>query len=178
MEEVDKAMVERYELEAPKIVNYYISKNFQAVQFFESLDDMRQMMLLKIWQSLHNYDENKGTFSTYLMCCCRSVVGVQIRKTKQRKYAETVSMSEEICDGLCIEDLLCDEKDCSEDLYQEMRIKAIMPLLCKETYLYYLRGVKQIEIAEMFGVTQAQVSMKIKKNIHQIRQALRTEREL
>ena len=37
-------------------------------------EDLRQLILVKLWEKLHNYDESKSKFRTWLSCIIRNTV--------------------------------------------------------------------------------------------------------
>ena len=57
----------------------------------------------------------------------------------------------------------------AKELHNKMLFNEIFPLTNEATRMYYLEGMKQVDIAKILGVSQKKVSFLIKKNIQNIR---------
>lgn len=165
-----------YDEEAIKIVNYTIKKKYKYLKYFESYEDMKQTLLLKLWQALPRFDISKSKFITFGIFVCQTEIKNQIRKScTQKRNGTNVSIEEEIAEGLTIGDTLSDNSDLWEDTYNKEILDKIVKNLNKETYLYIVEGKKKTEIASMFNLSKQCVSVKIKNNLKRIKLILNND---
>lgn len=163
---------------APKLVNCFVGNHKDSAKYFDTLEDMKQSLLLKIWQKLPKYDKSKGRFSTYVYIICYSEMLSQIRtmKTHKRRLSlESSSLDKEVEENITLIDILgidanYHEKYCSYEQY----IKVI-ELLNKEAYLHFVKGCNYKEISKIVGVSTARVGHLIRTNIVDIRNQLTQE---
>ena len=132
-------------------------------------DEMVQDLMSKVWPKLEkHYDENKGKLSTYVYKCCKNFYLMDKRKHKPIIY----SLNEECEENIEVIDTLeSDYPDPLEELIIEERRQQIDDIYnnCSDLLRSYLDGKTQCELAEEYGISQAHVSRKIKKELEQIR---------
>ncbi len=167
---ISKETEQLYLSDAPKIITFVIKKNLSALQYYGGFEDMRQALMLELWKALPFFDPKRGRFTTFAIKCCNNEILKQKRKAKAKKRdGFIVSMEEQITEDLKIADILEDKTDFVEKIINTYACEQVLPKLSRETYLYYLEGKPQKEIAKIEQKTQACVSRRIKSNICHIR---------
>lgn len=128
-----------------------------------------QDMTWKVWLKLDKlYDETKSKLSTYVFLCCKHFYFQQLRKKK----IEVSSLNEDVADGIELMYLIESEySDPLEVLIEREESQLLNNICdtCSETLKLYLNGDTQKEIGIKLGISQAQVSRRIKKELEQIR---------
>lgn len=163
-----------YENNATRLVKYFISRHRNEVIYFDSYDDYEQELLLAIWKALPLFNSDKGTFSTYVFTCCRNFLFIKIRQSKTSKRdGVTISLDEEIGDGITLKDSIESSDKSIEDCISEEEImRKIINLLCYESKLYFIEQISQTEIAKKLGVTKSEISRRIGKNIRKVKRVI------
>lgn len=177
---VNEELEQLYLENAPKLINYFISKNKDSAKFFDTLEDMRQALLLKVWQKLPKYNKSKGKFSTYVYIICSSETSQQIRQmqtNKRRLCLEVSSLDQEVQENISLIDILgidenYHEKYCSYEQYMK-----VLGMLNEDARLYFTRGYNYREIAELKGVTIAAVGRSVRRNLAKIRRQIDQENQ-
>ena len=156
---------------APKIVSFVINKNLTALKYFDSKADMYQILMLGVWNAMPSFDVKRGKFTTFVVKCCYNIILLQIRAAKAKKRnSQIISLDQPTKDDLRVIDIIGSEVDYCEEIINKTLLDEIVPMLDKETYLYYIEQKTQREIAALEHKTQSCVCRKIKKNILRIRQ--------
>lgn len=142
---------------AYKIANQYLSN------YPNEYEDIKQVALLSLWQSVERFDNSKGfAFSTFAYKVIFNNINCYLRKPKQI-YANTISLDTPIDENLTIKDIIKDNFDIFDKLeYEEInQIKNnILNNLSdrdKQIYKKLLDGKTQYEIATEFNLSQAQI---------------------
>ena len=168
MPNVDNAKL--FENNAPKLIAYYINKNFKIVYLFGSYEDAQQQLMLVAWNATLKYNTEKGKYSTFILTCIKNSVKQLIRKqfTQKRNY-KTISLDKEVSKDVRLCDILPNDCDVSKEVEDKENFRFALQLLNAEAFDYYIKGMKLEEIACKYNYTKANASKKINKNIEKIR---------
>ena len=158
-----------FECDAPKIVSFFIKNDQKSIQYFDSYEDMRQELLMKVWLMMPKYDASRSAFTTFVGMICKTVIRQKIRKSQAKKRdGVLISMEEEISEGIKIGSMLTDDFNMEDKTIESSLLPMIKSMLNQEAYEYFIEEKTQKEIASTHNVSQASVSRKIKRNIKQI----------
>ena len=132
-------------------------------------EDKVQDLTGEVWSKLEkHYDETKGKLSTYVFLCCKHLY----LQEKRKKVPEVVSLNEEVSDGIEMIDILeSDYLDPLEEIIKEERDEKVAEVYdeCSDLLKGYLNGKTQVTLGKEFGISQVQVSRKIKKELKELR---------
>lgn len=119
-------------------------------------------------KAVNSFDADKGVeFSTYATTVARNEIIKSLRKkriTPQFSLDELYSLDNG--DEVYYADMITNGKDFEEELISDMHFKRLMETLAegeKQVILARMKGKSQNQIADMLGISQAQVSRIIKK---------------
>lgn len=148
---------------------YYVANGYKRNHLHE-IDDIRQIALMALWKATLEYD-SRVRFSSFAIVVVKNAINQYLRKSK-RNIA--VSISQEIMEGITIEDTLQDDNDLIEQVNQKMDLEKVKNELLKVAHKSsprdrnildcILKGNKQTEIAQKYNLKQASVS-RIKNKI-------------
>lgn len=169
-------MTERAE-DIMKLSLAYAHKHKRAEKLFESFEDYVQELRLFVLEKLDKYDSDKGEFSTFCYLCFVTRVRYQVRHFK--KQLKTVSMEEIIEDDtmLKIKDVIPDpncvsEDDILSDIDNKAQVKKFINCLSDETLMHFYFNMNHTEIAQLTQRTHQNVSSKISKDLHRVKEML------
>lgn len=139
-------------------------------------EDLIQDLVIYAYTALEKFDKDRGSFSTFVCNCMENKLRMKSREkmaSKRNNGIPDLSLDHtyEEYDGNefnYIDIFGCDYNYIKE-LHNKMLFNEIFPLTNEATRMYYLEGMKQVNIAKILGVSQKKVSFLIKKNIQQIR---------
>lgn len=158
---------------------YQVLKKYKLYNLRDEYFDAGMVGLVK---AANTFDSTKGyKFSTYAFKCISSEILTCLRKDNYRM--NDISFDYTICDDLKLEDLLQDPFDMDEHLYEKEEINrlyeeieklnAIEKICIVFSYgLYGAEKMKQKDIANVLGMTQASVSRTISRTIKKLRKRL------
>ena len=133
------------------------------------IEEYYDILALALCRAAINYDINKGTtFSTYAISAMKGAFLQEIRKSKaQRRSGTCISINDVVYDNngddssITLEDMLTN----GLDVFDESILLDFTKLNDKLRRILWLSycGYTQKEIADIIGITQAQVSRDLKK---------------
>ena len=139
-------------------------------------EDLIQDLVIQAYSSLEKFDKNIGSFSTFVCKCMENKLRMEFRNknaSKRNSGIPDLSLDHtyESYDGneLNYIDIFGYDPNYIKELHNKMLFNEIFPLTNEATRMYYLEGMKQVDIAKFLGLSQKKVSFLIKKNIQQIR---------
>ena len=134
----------------------------------EAPEDSKQMLFMKLWSHIHEFDHTKAGFSTFAFNwfrSCRTNIINEDMKTRTVRLDTIISdegditLLDSICDSSIIPTL------------HKMEIDEIINS-CEDELRLWINGFTQTEISEICGISQPHVHRKIKANIRKIREQL------
>ena len=139
-------------------------------------EDLIQDLVIYAYTALEKFDKDRGSFSTFVCNCMENKLRMKSREkmASKRNYGIpdlSLDHTYEEYDGNefnYIDIFGCDYNYIKE-LHNKMLFNEIFPLTNEATRMYYLEGMKQVDIAKILGVSQKKVSFLIKQNLQQIR---------
>lgn len=153
---------------------YYVARKINIPNMLD--EDKFQISMLALWEACETYDPNRNLkFSTYACACIKNKLLI----TKRRKSIDTVSLDTPLKTGedLCLEDIIASDVDVTSSVQDDIMLVEINKL--KEKYLsrmeqqvidlYYMQDKTQVEISEILGISQAQISRYKTKAINKLR---------
>lgn len=176
---VSEELKQLYLNNAPRLVGWYIKRHKDFGIYFDSFEDMRQELLLSVWEKLPFYDETIGKFSTYVVVICGSEVSHKISyasRGKRNGSLKRISLNTELADGFSLMDTIAGDDDPCNTLCQKERDDKLRKLLNPLTYAFYIDGYKLKEIAKIENKTQGAVRYAIRKNLIKVKKALEEEK--
>ena len=139
-------------------------------------EDLIQDLVIQAYSALEKFDKNIGSFSTFVCKCMENELRMIFRSknaSKRNNGIPDLSLDHtyEEYDGNEFNyiDIFGYDYHYIKELHNKMLFNEIFPLTNEATRMYYLEGMKQVDIAKILGVSQKKVSFSIKKNIQQIR---------
>lgn len=139
-------------------------------------EDLIQDLVINAYSALDKFDEKKGAFSTFVCKAMENKLRIKSREkmASKRNYGIpdlSLDHTYEEYDGNEFNyiDIFGYDYNYAKELHNKMLFNEIFPLTNEATRMYYLEGMKQVDIAKILGVSQKKVSFLIKQNIQQIR---------
>ena len=140
-------------------------------------EDITQIALEGLWLAIKNYDEKKSKFATFAVRIMTNNINYYLRSVK--KESNIISLYDSIpgnTENIEYIDVISDNSFGIEDLETKIFIKDTLENLNanleeKERIIfkYWLEGKKQIDIADLLGVSQPSIS----RSITEIRRKLK-----
>lgn len=154
---------------------YYVARKINIPNMLD--EDKFQISMLALWKACKTYDPNRNLkFSTYASACIKN----ELLMTRRKKSVDTISLdiplkTEE--DDLYLKDAIASDVDVTSSVQDDIMLVEINKL--KEKHLsrmeqqvidlYYMQGKTQVEISEILGISQAQISRYKTKAINKLR---------
>ena len=139
-------------------------------------EDLIQDLVIQAYSVLEKFDKNIGSFSTFVCKVMENELRMIFRNknaSKRNNGIPDLSLDHtyESYDGneLNYIDIFGYDPNYMKELHNKMLFNEIFPLTNEATRMYYLEGMKQVDIAKILGVSQKKVSFLIKENIQKIR---------
>lgn len=176
------ATKEKIVLENDKLV-YAVCKNISNKYLFE--EDLLQIGRIGLIKAANTFDEKRGyKFSTYACQIIKNEIFMYFRKDK--RHNDTISINAQITaidtENITLEDILVSDltADGNMLLFDEINTlyKNLHQLKSFKTQaiiihyfgLFYCKKLNQIELSDMFKISQAAVSRTIKKGLKELRE--------
>ena len=154
---------------------YYVARKINIPNMSD--DDKFQISLLALWKACKTYDPNRNLkFSTYASVCIKN----ELLMTKRKRSVDTISLDTPLKteeEDLYLKDAIASNVDVVSSVQDDIMLVEINKL--KEKHLsrmeqqvidlYYMQGKTQVEISEILGVSQAQISRYKTKAINKLR---------
>ena len=142
---------------------------FMIHKYNLDIEEYYDIFALSLCKAAINYDINRGTtFSTYAISVMKSDFLLNIRRGKaQRRSGSCVSIDEVVYDNnsdgssITLEDMLTNGLDAFDESIS-LDFTKLSDRTRRMLWLSYI-GYTQNEIADIFGVSQTQVSRDLKK---------------
>ncbi|NFE85329.1 sigma-70 family RNA polymerase sigma factor [Clostridium botulinum] len=156
-------------------------KIYKVLKSKYELDDLIQVASVGLVKAGMNYDKDKGyTFSTFATACIRGFLYNFIRRDKKYNLKQGVphnfsiiSYEYEYVTGSLDEKIGANEFE--DELIKKIDIKSVIEKLDEKEKqiieLYYFKNNKQAQVAKLLGISQIQVSRRLKKIIEKVRKA-------
>ena len=154
---------------------YYVARKINIPNMLD--EDKFQISMLALWKACKTYDPNRNLkFSTYASACIKN----ELLMTRRKKSVDTISLdiplkTEE--DDLYLKDAIASDVDVTSSVQDDIMLVEINKL--KEKHLsrmeqqvidlYYMQGKTQVEISEILGISQAQISRYKTKAMNKVR---------
>lgn len=160
--------------DAIKLVYKYFHTHTNYVYLFDSYDDMLSELLLCVFKSLNMYDPKRSKLSTYIYQICKNRIRLSLRnyKIKAKYNVNFISLDELVeteDNNIELNQIISDGKEINKELENELLSKLCVKYMDKVTYMRYILGMTQKQIATELGMTQANVSKRINKDIKNLR---------
>lgn len=155
---------------AYKIANRYLTN------YYEEIDDIRQIALMELWRCVENWD-HVHSLTTYAYICIPNKINYYLRSNK--KHEKNISINTVIYDDgveTTIEDFLDTGYDQIEHLIDDINAEGVLEKIDttnKEKEVLKLRmvGLTQKQISKIMHISQPQISRyqkQIKRKISNI----------
>lgn len=173
-----KARAESLFHENVKLASYLANKwRVSFPPFYH--EDVYSEARLGLWKACLTFDEAKGArFSTYAGSVITRQLAMFYRDYVQRRQgSEEVSLDQPVttilqrkgAPELFIGDSLADDVDL-EELVIHSELKKQLKQLDPVAYDYYINDKKQMALSKEYGLSQAQISRKIRSSITKLRE--------
>lgn len=140
-------------------------------------EDLVQDLITIIVDKIDQFDSEKAEFSTWVYAVCNNKRLMLLRKEnaiKRKSNVNTISLNNIVDDqGTESVDLLIDDNDTSS-YYKKVIVDLVYSQLSDMTKKYF-DGVNQVDIAKECGMSQANVSRKVKKEINEFKKKFELE---
>lgn len=156
-----------YDHYAPNL--YGIVKNI--VPTTDLAEDVLQKSFVKIWQNIDQYNENRGTFFTWMMNICRNQAIDEYRKIKRSKQNMIQNEDNTVHNTELSKEIIPDEQ---ED-YSELR-EALKNLPEEQRTVIenlYLNGMTQRELAEHSDIPLGTIKSRVRLAFNKLRNTLK-----
>lgn len=143
-------------------------------------EDMVQNIKMALWRAIKSYNSNKNIqLSTYAFRVMSNEYMYSFRnKNRKLQYVSNIVTDEEGKEESIFEFIVDNTKDLDTEIINKDIVEKIYSYLdtidedSKNLYIdYYINNIKQIELSKIHGLSQAQISRKIKainKNLQYI----------
>lgn len=153
---------------------YYVARKINIPNMLD--EDKFQISMLALWKACETYDPNRNLkFSTYASVCIKN----ELLMTKRKRSVDTISLDTPLKTGedLCLEDTIASDVDVTSSVQDDIMLVEINKLKKKHLTkieqqvidLYYMQDKTQVEISEILGISQAQISRYKTKAINKLR---------
>jgi RNA polymerase sigma-70 factor (ECF subfamily) len=151
-------------------------------------EDITQDVFLKVYRNLASFDQQKGSFQTWLATLTRNMLVDQFRRTKLERATESMDVSaigDE--DGPTLSDRLADTRPSQEQSYAGLELKAriqealakVSPELREAVILRDLEDMDYKEIALVLKIPEGTVKSRISRGRAELARLLqRIERQV
>lgn len=177
---VNERLKQLYLDNAPGLVGWFIKRHKETGIYFDSFEDMKQELLLCLWEKLPLYDETRGKFSTFVILVCNSRVDHKrsFATTQKRKGSiKTLSLDYNIGEKLTLMDVIESNENPCETLCRKEERERLLKKLEPETYAYYIDGFSIKEIASSQGISEYGARGRIERNISRIKKQIEKEKD-
>lgn len=156
---------------AYKIANRYVTN------YYEEIEDIRQIALMELWQCVGNWDHTHA-LTTYAYSCIQNKINMylrHVRKHEKNISINTVIHSDKNGNDQTISDLIKDPDDCIFRLLDDINAERVLDniyLTEKERQVINLRmkGFSQKQVGKIMNLSQSRISgiqLKIKNKINE-----------
>lgn len=177
---VNESLKQLYLDNAPGLVGWFIKRHKELGIYFDSFEDMKQELLLYLWEKLPLYDETKSKFSTFVIMVCKNRVSHKrsFATTQKRKGTiKTLSLDYSIGERLTLMDVIGNNEDPCEALCRKEESENLMKRLDPETYAYYIDGFSIKEIASYQDATESATRGRIWRNLFKVKEEIKKEKD-
>lgn len=153
---------------------YYIVRKINIPNMLD--EDKFQISMIALWKACETYDPNRNSkFSSYASACIKN----ELLMTKRKRSVDTISLDTPLKteEDLYLKDAIASNVDVVSSVQDDIMLVEINKL--KEKYLsrmeqqvidlYYMQDKTQVEIGEILGISQAQISRYKTKAINKLR---------
>lgn len=157
------------------MIAYKIANRYR-INYFEEIEDIKQIALMELWRCIVNWD-HVHALTTYAYICIPTKINMYLRKVKKHRD-NNLSINTNISifndeTVLTLEDTIENEIDCIDFLIDDLDAQGVLNkiyLTDEERYLIELRmrGLSQHKCAKIMKKSQPQISRdqtRIKKKI-------------
>ena len=142
-------------------------------------EDLRQLILLKLWKKLSNYDESKSKFRTWLSRVIRNTVLNYIRDNK--KAADTIiAENENLLDPASESELVSHIQSEWETYATNLALERIKPLFSEnaiEVFNLTLDNKSVGEISDILGISQDSVYKMKTRTVTRLKEEIKLIRQ-
>lgn len=177
---VNERLKQLYLDNAPGLIGWFIKRYKETGIYFDSFEDMKQELLLNLWEKLPLYDETKGKFSTFVIMVCKSRVTHKrsfVTTQKRKGTIKTLSLDYSMGERLTLMDIIGSNEDPCEALCRKEERENLTKRLDPETYAYYIDGFSIKEIAGYQGITESATRDRIERNISRVKREIKKEKD-
>ena len=133
----------------------------------QEAEDVCSAVFLKVQGSLHRYDPEKASFSTWIYAIVRNAVTDHYRLLRRTEpLREEIAATEDVSDNLLREELLEELAASLESLPQQE---------CDLVILHYYSGLELREIAARMGVSYSTIKRLHAKALRALKQRMRIQ---
>lgn len=176
---VSEELKQLYLDNAPGLVGWYIKKHKNASIYFDTFEDMRQELLLSVWEQLPLYDATISKFSTYVAVVCSSEVSHKrsfANREKRKGSFKQSSLNQELAEDFTLMDIIGRDEDPCDALCRKEAMDNIKKQLNPLAYAYYIDGYEVKEIAKYQGKTEGAIRQSIRNNLIKIKRKMEEEK--
>lgn len=176
---VSEELKQLYLDNAPGLVGWYIKRHKDASIYFDTFEDMRQELLLSVWEQLPLYDVTISKFSTYVVVVCKSVVSHKIsyaNREKRKGSSNLLSLNQELAEDFTLMDIIGRDEDPCDALCRKEKIDNVKKMLSPSAYAYYIDGYEIKEIATYQNKTEGAIRSSIRRDLIKIKREMEKEK--
>ena len=151
----------------------------QLLKNSNDCEDLRQVILVKLWKKLKNYDESKSKFRTWLSRVIRNTVLNYIRdnaKSKNLLTPETENLLDPECENVLIKHIQSEWETYATNLALE-RIKPLFSDKAMEVFNLSLDNIPVKQIAETLDISPESVYKMKTRTVNRLKEEIKAIRE-
>lgn len=139
-------------------------------------DDTLHELICHVFSRLHTFDDTKSKFSTWCFLVCKNKFFMDYRKenaVKRKSNMNTLSLNVIVdeCEYIELMDLIEDSSNKDDD-YKKSILEKVYGTMLSDFAKSWVDGKTQEELACELGISQAQVSRRLKKEFTNIKRRL------
>lgn len=142
-------------------------------------EDLRQLILVKLWKKLKNYDDSKSKFRTWLSRVIRNTVLNYIRdnsKAKSMLVTENENMLDPACENVLLSYIQSEWETYATNLALE-RIRPLFSEKAMEVFSLSLDNISVKQIAETLGISPESVYKMKTRTVNRLKEEIKAIRE-
>lgn len=151
----------------------------QFIKNNNDCEDLRQVILVKLWKKLKHYDESKSKFRTWLSRVIRNTVLNYIRdnaKSKNLLSPDTENLLDPSCESALVTHIQSEWETYATNLALE-RIKPLFSDKAMEVFNLSLDNVPVKQIAETLGISPESVYKMKTRTVNRLKEEIKAIRE-
>lgn len=142
------------------------------------LEDLIQEGNIGLIAAVEKFNPELGfQFSAFAGSCIENHIRKYLRNQRKHRYC-MISLDQETTeDGKNLGEIIGFRQEAFDDIWKRECLKQAIGVLSEKErkfiWRYYVQGVRQMELAREYGISQAQVSRMLKRILMKMREAVR-----